>query len=84
MLMIQYEVRQSIEIGFMMNLTMRSETLAAIKMNQIESLGEDLSSSAHILSDLISNPDLFVNDEFVDLLLEPSLHNGFDLANCQA
>ena len=59
--LIWYEVKQSIEIGFMKNLTMRSETLAIIKMNEIEDIGRDLSTSASMLSDLVSFPDRFAD-----------------------
>ena len=41
-LFIDYEVMQSITISFMMNLSIRAQTMANIKTNEIELAGLDL------------------------------------------
>ena len=49
----------------MMNLTLRSKTLATIKMNEFEDIGLDLSTSARILSDLASYPEQFAEEDYL-------------------
>jgi len=48
--MIEYQVQQSIEIGYMKNLNIRTRTLTTLKANDLEMTGSDLSVSAHILT----------------------------------
>jgi uncharacterized membrane protein len=45
-IMIDYQVVQGIEIGYMKNLLIRSQTLASIKANDLEAMGDDLTVSA--------------------------------------
>ena len=75
------EVEQSIEIGFMKNLIIRTETLAQIKMNEIEEIGTDLSQAAHLVSDLVSYPDTRANERYFEQVSETNLHNGPDLSS---
>ena len=75
------EVEQSIEIGFMKNLIIRTETLAQIKMNEIEEIGTDLSQAAHLVSDLVSYPDTRGNDAYFDRVSKTNLHNGPELSS---
>lgn len=55
-IMIRYQIEQSIEMGYMKNNIIRSNTLATLKENDIELLGNDLQTSAHLISDLVSSP----------------------------
>ena len=55
--MITYQVEQSIAMGFVKNLDIQSRTLASIKQNEWEIVGNDLSVTAGILTDLISDPE---------------------------
>ena len=49
----------------MMTLKIRTKTLAIIKTNEIEDIGNDISTTARMLSDLASNPDLYSEEDFV-------------------
>ena len=49
----------------MMTLKLRTKTLALIKTNEIEDIGNDLSSTARMLSDLASNPEKYSEEQFV-------------------
>ena len=53
-IMIDYQVVQSIEIGYMKNLNLRTRTLTSLKANDFEMTGNDLMVSARILSELVS------------------------------
>ena len=64
-IMIQYQVEQSIEIGYMKNLTLRSQTLAQLLTNDLEMVGSDLSETAHILSDLVSRPTDLADPDYL-------------------
>ena len=81
-LLSQYEVRQSIQVTSMMNLTLRSKTLATIKTNEIEDIGTDLSTSARILSDLISYPEDFAQEDFIAAYAD-YLREGPAIAKCK-
>ena len=65
----------------MKNLIIRTETLAQIKMNEIEEIGTDLSQTAHLISDLVSYPDTCGNDAVFDRVSKTNLHNGPDLSS---
>ena len=56
-IMINYQVQQAIEIGYMKNFNLRTRTLATLKENDLEMTGNDLSVSAQFLSALESNRD---------------------------
>ena len=66
----------------MMNLTLRSKTLATIKTNEIEDIGTDLSTSARILSDLISYPEDFAQEDFIAAYAD-YLREGPAIAKCK-
>ena len=48
----------------MKNLFIRSQTLAMIKANDLEMTGSDLTASASVISELLSNPDQFANESY--------------------
>ena len=75
------QVQQSIEIGFMKNLIIRTETLAQIKMNEIEEIGTDLSQAAHLVSDLVSYPDTHGDDRYFERVSKTNLHSGPELSS---
>ena len=50
-----YQKIQAIEIGHMKNLNLRTRTLTSLKANDFEMTSNDLSVSARILSELVSN-----------------------------
>ena len=81
-LLSQYEVRQSIQVTSMMNLTLRSKTLATIKTNEIEDIGTDLATSARILTDLISYPENFADEDFIGAYAD-YLREGPATAECK-
>ena len=80
-LFIRAEVKQSIEIGFMKNLMIRTQTLTQIKMNEIEDIGTDLSQVAHIISDLVSYPDTHADEEYLQQVSKTNMHHGKELSN---
>ena len=80
-LFIRYEVEQSIEIGFMKNLSIRTETLTQIKLNEIEDIGADLSNAAHIISDMVSYPDSFADEQYSKQFSKTKMHNGPELSS---
>lgn len=49
--MLKHQVEQSIALGFIKNLDILSSTLAALKQNEWENFGNDLSVTAKLLSD---------------------------------
>ena len=58
----------------------RTETLAVIKMNEIEDIGTDLSTSAHVLSDLVSYPDTLADQAYLLNTYKHLTHNGPELS----
>ena len=73
----------------MKNLMIRTETLAVIKMNEIEDIGTDLSTSAHVLSDLVSYPNTLADEAYLLNSYKHFTHNGPELSGygtkqCQA
>ena len=68
----------------MKNLVIRTETLAVIKTNEIEDIGMDLSSSAHILSDLVSYPEELVDQNYPLNSYKKYSHNGPKLSEYSA
>ena len=66
----------------MMNLKLRSKTLATIKTNELEDIGTDLSTSARILTDLISDPERFVDEDFL-AVYATYLREGPATAQCK-
>lgn len=50
----------------MKNLFIRSQTLAMIKANDLEMTGSDLTASASMLSELLSDPDRFANEYYTN------------------
>ena len=66
-IMINYQVVQSIEIGYVKNYSIRSKTLAQLKKSQLEMSGHDLLISAELLSELVSSSQSGLIDQtFVD------------------
>ena len=80
-IMIQYQVEQSIEIGYMKNLTLRSQTLAQLLTNDLEMVGSDLSETAHILSDLVSRPTDLADPDYLRNY-EQFVYEGPAFATC--
>ena len=64
----------------MKNLIIRTETMAVIKMNEIEDIGADIAEVAHILSDMVSYPDTLSDKQFLRQAHKTNLHNGPELA----
>ena len=64
--MIRNTVEQGIVMGFVKNLDIMSSTLAAIKMNEWENFGQVMTLNAQILSNLISNPDKYLDTTFLN------------------
>ena len=58
-IMINYQVQQAIEIGYMKNLNLRTRTLATLKENDLEMTGNDLAVSARFLSELVSEREKY-------------------------
>ena len=81
-LMIQDLVGDSIEIGYMKNLTIRSKTLAQLLANDLEMIGSDLSVSAHILSDLVSRPSS-IADVYYKRNFDSFVKEGAALSDCK-
>ena len=65
-IMIDYQVVQSIEIGYMKNLNLRTRTLTSLKANDFEMTGNDLSVSARILSELVSKREQIEETDYSD------------------
>lgn len=69
----------------MKNLSIRSATMAALKQNDLEMIGSDLSSSAHIISDLVSPASGAVNEAFMTKAnIENLTHDGPSLARVES
>lgn len=82
-ILIEYQVQQSIEIGYMKNLNLRTKTLTSLKMNDFEMTGNDLSVSAHILSELVSRRDE-IEDEDYNSDYAKYIEDGYRLSQCQS
>ena len=65
----------------MKSLYIRAQTLAIIKANDLEMTGNDLTASASIISDMLSQPDSFVSQPYLEKYEDLS-HSESDLAFC--
>lgn len=48
----------------MKNLLIRSQTLAQIKANALDAMGDDLTVSSVLMSDLVTDPDEFLSEDY--------------------
>ena len=64
--MIRNTVEQGIVMGFVKNLDIMSSTLASIKVNEWENFGQVMTINAQILSNLISYPETYLDQAFMD------------------
>ena len=63
-ILMDYQVGQSIELGYMKNVYIRSTTMAQLKQNDLEMMSSDLSVTANLISHLISYPDIVADPNF--------------------
>jgi len=82
-ILLQYQVEQAIEVGYMKNLNIRSTTMAALKQNDLEMIGNDLSVSAHIITDLVSRPEDFADETYLKNF-EEFTHDGVSLTRFES
>lgn len=78
---LEYFVEQSIAVGNIKNLEILSSSLAALKQNEWEMFGSELSTSARILSDLVSDPEKFLEPAYM-ASSENYIESLSDLAEC--
>ena len=81
-ILIKNLVEDSVEIGYMKNLTIRSRTLASFLTNDLEMIGSDLSVSAQILSDLVSKPSSIADVSYKNNFNQ-FVHEGATLSDCK-
>ena len=68
----------------MKNSIIRSQTLANLKVNDLELTGNDLQTSAHLISDLISSPPYnFADQDYKDRYFDFA-HDGPELSACKS
>ena len=67
----------------MKNLYIRSQTLAMIKVNDIEMTSSDLTASAAMLSDMLSDPDQLVNQAYAENY-EANVVDAYELSQCES
>ena len=79
-ILINQEVEQAITLGYMKNLAIPTATMAVLKQNDLEMIGNDLSASARYISDLVSNPEIYLNKAF---LKKTNIYDGFWLAQLE-
>ena len=67
----------------MKNLFIRAQTLAMIKVNDIEMTGSDLTASASMLSYIMSDPDQLVNESY-NSDYEANIVDASGLSQCES
>ena len=76
-ILINQEVEQAITLGYMKNLAIPTATMAVLKQNDLEMIGNDLSASARYISDLVSDPEIYLNEIF---LSKTNIYDGVKFA----
>ena len=79
-ILINEEVEQAITLGYMKNLAIPAATMAGLKQNDVEMIGNDLSVSARFISDLVSKPEIYKNETY---LKKTHIIDGVSLARLQ-
>ena len=79
--MVTYQVEQAIEMSYMKNYVLLAQTMATLKVNDIDLVGNDLRTSAAMISDLVSSPPYDFGDAEYSAAYRSFAHDGPMLAS---
>ena len=76
--MIEKQIDQAIGLGRLKNYSILSQTIAELKQTEFEMVGNDVLTSARIMSDLVSSQDRVANKTYLDKVADKSYLSKYE------